>query len=556
MIIQVDSLYRDYNLFPHNSEFEMMVNGQPSSKENSDIRDTHITSNYIQYSFSWIGNSDGNNPYSKIKHDTFLTKIIPISGNKCIVIPETDEIKKKIETINYFNGLLFYNPKTNQSATIVSYDKEYFTIILTKPVFPEFFANLLYTDCAEKIPQFQNKLETGMIVNTSYHEKTNLNLLGVTEVEFQPQDRFLISKGIVSSMIVENVTKNWKRKIESVQGIFRHVVLESIPNYDSTDYFIVYKNPVLQRYVSNQKSFRNGVESFTVTNMPSNDTGTIFTDGNIIVHVEKQQVYLDYPGNHVERFKEYVLVNNVGTSIQIKVTNVGSGFLTTEKLIPFSPKSIVSVFNQQRNTIQYYTILSYQDKRLYVNYEVYDLEEIDEILPIYLYIVPYESIFPNLVAPLIATNNLVCVEAQLISLTLPNLPICGYNIFLADIPYVMVNFSNKQEQYSNLYSNVPSSVNHNFVCPIANIRNPRLNFVVVSCKEKAIFKFSPRDTLQFRVSLPSGERLSYVSNRFQNIFSCPPLNLPLNRNHQKNEPLIYPFILNYGITAVFEITIL
>ena len=111
MIIQVDSLYRDYNLFPHNSEFEMIVNGQPSSKEDSDIRDTHITSNYIQYSFSWIGNSDGNNPYSKIKHDTFLTKIIPISGNKCIVIPETDEIKRKMETINYFNGLLFYNPK-------------------------------------------------------------------------------------------------------------------------------------------------------------------------------------------------------------------------------------------------------------------------------------------------------------------------------------------------------------------------------------------------------------------------------------------------------------
>ena len=159
-----------------------------------------------------------------------------------------------------------------------------------------------------------------------------------------------------------------------------------------------------------------------------------------------------------------------------------------------------------------------------------------------------------------STQNLICVEAQLISLVLPNLPICGYNIYLADIPFVFVNLCNSQGQgceiTSTIYSNVPSAITNNFVCPIANIRNPRLNFVILNCKQKAIFKFSPRDTLRFRVSLPNGEILKYVNNKYAKLFDCPPLDIPLNLNRKRNEKIIYPYILNNSISAVFEMKFL
>ena len=152
------------------------------------------------------------------------------------------------------------------------------------------------------------------------------------------------------------------------------------------------------------------------------------------------------------------------------------------------------------------------------------------------------------------------MEAQLVSLILPNLPICGYNIRLADIPYVFVTLCNSQGQgceiQSTIYSNVPSASSNNFMCPIANVKNPRLNFVLVSCPQKGIFKFSPRDTLQFRVSLPNGQILKYINNKYAKLFDCPPLDIPLNLNRKRNEKVIYPYILNNSISAVFEMRFL
>jgi hypothetical protein len=568
MILQLDSLYRDYEKYPYNSCYQITVNGTPpDNNKQDDVRSTYLTQNYIEHAFYWIGNSSFNNPFSKVKNDTFVCKIIPIAKNRCILIPDSEITKRAIDTIHYFNGLIFYNKFNNQSATILNYDKEFYFITLNKPIFTKFYEHLMFEDCQHHLQEFKEYLLDGYIINTSYHENTNINLLGVTEIEYQPNEKFLINKGVYKSMIVENVTKNWKSEIENVRGVFRHVVLREMPSYDSNDFFIVYKNPVNKRYVSEQQSFENGLMEYKVTSQSNTILpGSTFTDGNIEIIVDSIKndgtilTTIVQPGANIENGKDYVLQNNQQQTISILVTEIGNGFVLTESIQLYSPESVVGIINKQRNLVQYYTIHQILKNIVYINYAVNDLREINSDLPIYLYFVPFEKIFPNVVIPMIPTQNIICVEMQLVSLSLPNLPICGYNIRLADIPYILVNLSNStgkgQGNLGTIYSNVQSAVNHNFVCPIANIRAPRNNFVVISCRQKAIFKFSARDTLDFKVSLPSGEKLSFVSNRFQKVFSCPPLNIPLNRNHVRNEKKVYPYILNFGITAVFEMKIL
>lgn len=553
MIIQIDSGFRDYQKYPYNSEMTISINGQPRSDKN-DIRSTNITENFIQSAFQWVGNSEQNNPLSKVPKDTFRTKIIPINSNQCFIIPENDQIKKLIHTIDYFIGIQLWIEETNQTSTIILYDKNLFLVTLDQDIFTVFFKDLSFEDCFNN-NNIENFSINGYFINTSYHEKNNLILLGITKTNYQPSNKFVISTGAYRGLIVENVTKNWKRKIIDIHGIFRHVLLEDIPSYDSNDFFILYQEPTLFR---NEKKefFKNGIETFSVLSIKNPPLyQEKFKYKDILLEVIKQTpltIKILHPGNEITE-KDILLKSMTGNELKIRIQSIGSGFLLKEDITILYELYLLGLIDISSNSVEYFTIQKVQDKLVYIDYFTYEplFQSVE-----YIYFIPYRQVFPNLVIPTIPTQNLICVETQLISLVLPNLPICGYNIYLADIPYVFVNLCNSQGQgceiNSTIYSNVPSATSNNFVCPIANIRNPRLNFVILNCKQKAIFKFSPRDTLQFRVSLPNGQILKYINNKYSKIFDCPPLDIPLNLNRKRNEKIIYPYILNNTISAVFE----
>ena len=286
MIIQIDSGFRDYQKYPFNSEMTININGQPKLEKN-DVRSTNLTENFIQSAFQWVGNSSNNNPLSKIPNDTFLTKIIPINTNQCIIVPENDKIKNLINTIDYFIGIELWIEETNQTSTVIFYDKRLFLITLDEDIFNVYFENLSLSDCLEN-NNMENFSINGYFVNTSYHEKKNLILLGITKTNYQPANKFIISTGAYRGLIVENVTKNWKRKIIDINGIFRHVILEDIPSYDSNDFFILYQDPTLIRN-EKEEFFKNGIENFSVIsikNDPQNQE--IFQYKNIILEVTKK----------------------------------------------------------------------------------------------------------------------------------------------------------------------------------------------------------------------------------------------------------------------------
>jgi len=566
MLIQFDSGYRDYSKFPYNSEFTISVNGQPPDVTNTnDVRYSYLTRQYIQHAFQWVGNSSFNNPLSKVVNDTFKTFVVPTDKNRCIIVPSDEQTRALIKTIDYFIGIQIWNEETNNSATAIIYDSNYNIVTFDQDIFSFYFSNVSSEDIQSNTNDMESFYVEAFFVNTSYHQKNNMIILGTTRNNFEPSERATLSTGIYQGLIVENVTKNWKSPITIVNGIFNSCILENIPSYDSNDFFIVYKDPVLIRRESKQKIFFVGLQDYKLLHIQNKENlqkGQIFTDGNISIEIENVEPWVGKiinPGSDVIVNSDIDLFH-ANNKISIKAIKTGTGAILTENVTIDIEKYLFAVLDTLQNNVRYYTIDEIHHNIVFVDSKQNNFEEVNIQQIIYCYFVPYDKVFPNIVIPLVPFQNQVCVQARLVSLCLPNLPICGYNIFLADIPYVLVSLCNSEGQGcsvgNSLYSNIPAAVNFNFVCPIANVRNRRLNFVSVKGKQEAIFKFSPRDSLKLKISLPNGDILKYATDPYTDIFSCPPLDVPLNENATKNEKLIYPYKMSNTIAAVFEINFL
>jgi hypothetical protein len=132
----------------------------------------------------------------------------------------------------------------------------------------------------------------------------------------------------------------------------------------------------------------------------------------------------------------------------------------------------------------------------------------------YCEFVPYSTYFPNLNVPLVTYNQPVCYEVRIISISMPNLPVCGYDLLLSDFPYVLVTFTNftsgSGENTGLIISNNQNAAPATFVCPIANINNPDIvKYVVVNSYQRMTFKFSPTDSIRFKITLPNGKLLQF-----------------------------------------------
>ena len=90
-MIHIDSTNRDIHQFPSNTKFEIPMN----LTDNMERTNVKLNSD-INFYFKWVGNSESNNPLSRITNDTFRTKIIPISFQKCIVVPVNDYVAQLI----------------------------------------------------------------------------------------------------------------------------------------------------------------------------------------------------------------------------------------------------------------------------------------------------------------------------------------------------------------------------------------------------------------------------------------------------------------------------
>jgi hypothetical protein len=119
----------------------------------------------------------------------------------------------------------------------------------------------------------------------------------------------------------------------------------------------------------------------------------------------------------------------------------------------------------------------------------------------------------------VSSNQDVCYEVALTSLTLPNLSLkTGSKISF--YPYVYVEFSNitspNNASSEIIYSNNPNSNRALFVVPVGLLVNPNAGtFLTLYSDMTQYIKFKPNDNLKFSVYLPNGEPFdTFVDDTF------------------------------------------
>ncbi len=583
MIIQLDSNFRDYARYPYSTDYVVTVNGTPPDDLHAnDVRSSYLSSEYIRYAYRWIGKSEiDSNPLSQIPNDSLALQFIPRSSRTALIIPSSiDEFKIQND---YFVGLIFWNETNKLSANVIQYSFSTLTLTFDSDIFEEYICNVQLDEIHNIDPA---NIQNGYLINPSTHAGKNLLLLGTTRFSSAIDSKLVLVKGLNSELYITNVTKNWTTEIISIEGQFRNVIVKSIPSYESNDFFIVTLKPATNQLQSRMGPFLDGIQNFQYMSssgpLVPRETFVEKNKGVIleVLHMNEKtpEFILVHPGNLVSVGTLTLTSLSHTKTLTIQVTLVGSGIIFEPNIIlqttrQLERKTLLSIVNPIENDILYFVILEKKDNILYldINALVYgNLERIflrEKIF--YGYLIPYYTVFPNVVVPFTTYQNTVCCLVRLVSLSLPNLPVCGFNIRLADFPYVLIAFSNAQgtvsEIQSQISSNVPSVTNCNFVCPISNIKNPDLNFVSITTKQYAIFKFKPRDSLRFQVLLPNGEVLKYsrsgvnflLLENLETNFSerqefCVPLNVPLNPVTSATTKMVYPYNLNNNLNAVFD----
>ena len=607
MILHLDSTFRNIKNYPFPSEFEIDFNGQPSSSLHSrDVRGQYATQQFAQYSFRWVGNETSD--VFGIPNDTLTVQVIPLNAFSCLLAtPGNPQLYQLLN--DYFVGTIMQNTETGLSAVVAMYSASDFVFTLDQPIFST-YSSVSYTEyiraAMSEDPASNFVYATVHLTNPTFTAGNNLVLLGSTTLIASSPTEFALAKGINTALFVENATQKWSSKIKSVVGKYRSVLLESFPSYASGDVFIVWLQDLA--FSSNEIRLHvGGILDFVV----AEEGPCIYNVGDRLYNCDNTIVFEVLRGNPLElRCLEAGSLQTVGTFEWLKRQDetayyVKVGILTTgnwfrilspsegggDNLPPAlrnaedqnNPFFLIGILNPVNYQMMYFSVVCYAWPLVYLNITSDEAESINQAyagtdtIPFRFFVIPFLSLFPNINAPIVSYQNATCYQVSIASISLPNFPVCGFDVLLSDLPYILVTLTNvnsaNNDSYGTLLSNNPASFSANFVCPIANIRNPKIvKFVVVSSNQKILFKFTPRNSLKFRVALPNGELLRYSTTFIPYEIPCKPcttatscLSLPLTPCPSINQALnantlddnamkVYPLTYSNLISATFVFT--
>jgi hypothetical protein len=557
------------------------VNGQPPrSAQVLDARCQYTTDDYAQFSFRWIGTTMVPG-ISTVENDAYPIKFVPIQSNQLVLVLNEEQVKRLGN--DYFVGTLFYDTVSKQSSPVISYQRDIFVITLASPLFIN-FCQITFQEFIQS--KSSNLVQDGYFINPTKSEGKNLLILGSTKLIPETQTEVALARGLNTNLFVENVSKGWTSKISSIKGVYRSVILSEFPSYTSNDIFIVWKIPTYTGTIKG-KIFVSGLLDFRV--LPTDES--FFRHEKLYnndVCVECEVLDIDAAG-HVTNLRchrpgQYLSVGQIiplyrdgqeNIVLSIQVVRTENGLLPTSEPSVFSTslRFIIGFFYEQNFNVIYFSLIAYRPPILYIDIP----ENVVRELNIYLektnafFLIPFRTLYPTITAPLIADMNPVCYSVSITSISLPNLPVCGFNVLLSDLPYVLVTLSTTNgslsvDNYGTMTSNNPNAVTANFVCPIANIRNADIvKFVVVNSSQTTTFKFTPRNSLLFRVTLPNGEILRYTDTSIPYTYSCSSetgqttscqgINLPLTLFSQSENTIkVFPFQISNLVSATFMLT--
>jgi hypothetical protein len=136
----------------------------------------------------------------------------------------------------------------------------------------------------------------------------------------------------------------------------------------------------------------------------------------------------------------------------------------------------------------------------------------------------YDNLNPfTYTGSIVSQQEMVCYEVELINLVLPNLTLStGFGSRIAYYPYVYVELSTSNRLRNIIYSNNPNSSSSQFRCIVDDVTNPDTTAFVVldGSGMKQTIKFKPNDNLFFSVKLSNGDLYDTVVE--ENYSPLPP----------------------------------
>lgn len=171
-----------------------------------------------------------------------------------------------------------------------------------------------------------------------------------------------------------------------------------------------------------------------------------------------------------------------------------------------------------------YKMIFVSEKEAYVIVQLFPLNksalfnELPEIIPdrlrgcLNFMILPFSKegvVGLNFTSTTLTQSQVSCYEISLVNLIIPNLPLLiGPGPLTSALPYLFCELSNVSQgsNKSVLYSNNPYSSSVTFVCSISDVNNPIISKFLKISSDGTVqtIKFSPVDSLHFRIKLPDG----------------------------------------------------
>lgn len=548
-IIQIDSSFVNKNIYPYDTDFLIPINGTPpSNADSSDTRCVFYTQEQVLDRFLWIGN-DTIHVFNSLSNNAVSFDFYALDGSTLVAdfsstmpppnvpIPSFElYLRSVIEKSNYFVGCFFYFEGFMTQITQYNGTTKKLTLLTPFP--------------------FRSTTGSGLgyIVNPTQTSPNHLVVLLESSFALtQTLQDLLGVKTINRSQTIWQVRTGQQFLVQDFTPLSRDVVLEpSIYDYHANDLFLLRPTPSTLTGIvdgSGQKFWYQGVYTFQIVNggtgytigsrlkITGSNGDAIFTVEGVGAggHITSLSVTSPGDGFDTSLYNLSPIPPNTGTGGSLHITKTSPYFKASNniddqrKLLAFFPDFQVHL------PLQYFVVFRVINSIVYFYTDRSTLDAMNEPSSYYniddpqggatlVEFIPYHNFYPSINVPMVPFQQSVCYRVKIASITLPNLPVCGYNILLANFPYVLVTLMNATsggigstsggENFGVLLSNNPNAVRSTFVCPIANIRNPDyVRFVVVSSSQSITMKFTANDAMRFTVNLPNGELLKFQNNQ-------------------------------------------
>lgn len=514
MLINIDSNYRDFNEYPNISEFKIPIN---SSSENN----VKITNDEVQTFYRWDGNSSFDTPLSQIKNDTLKISVVAIDTNKLIIAN-----RDLNQNYNNLIGTIFYNNVNYQSSEVVTVNQNIIT--LKENIFDIFFDNITTVN---DIYNMYDVITDGFFINKSKHNTNNLQILG--------------TKSIVNNLYLYNLNKKWNTLITNTND--KSVYLKDL-SYSNDDYFLARRNkrPI---YNFNTNIFENGVKKFKILESSGRfELHDIIEYENVKMKVasinnigEVQLLIILNPGNNIK--ERIMTLSKDIKKVTIEILEFGNGIISKDFVDEEYSSELVSIIDRKNMQIYNFILLHQSYNIFYIDIE--NISKMNKIISenkeMSFTMTSYQKFSPNLNIITNFKNNYVKAKLKLISISLPNANIIGYNTKLSNLPFLILQFSNETDSKSNIITNDPNLKNANFIIPIANIKNSFDNYITIRCFQYNTIKLISNDFFTFKLMTPNGKILQFSDK----------INKPINTSVSLNQNKVYSYKIQESISCNF-----